>query len=124
MAERLQKKWSNKMKYGLVFLFAGILLFSSLASATQNKGPETIKLDGGSRGKISLPHQTHQNTLKDCNACHTVFPQKIGSIKALKADGKLKKKFVMNKLCIKCHRAEKKAGRTSGPVKCSDCHIK
>ncbi len=112
------------MKSGLVFLVVGILLFSSLARANENKGPETIVLDGGKKGKVPLPHLDHQNRLKDCNICHKVFPQKMGSIKSLKAEKKLKNKFVMTKLCIKCHRAEKKAKRPSGPVKCSKCHIK
>jgi len=110
------------MKNRMVFLIAGILVFSSFVNADQNKGPETIVLDGGSKGKIALPHLTHQNMLKDCNACHSIFPQKTGSIQSLKAEGKLENKFVMNNLCIACHRAEKKAGKPSGPVSCSGCH--
>ena len=47
-----------------------------------------------------------------------------GSIKALKAEGKLKKKHVMNKLCTKCHKQKKKAGQKSGPTTCKKCHIK
>lgn len=112
------------MKNRMVLLLAGILLLSSFVNANQNKGPETILMDGGSRGKVMLPHLTHQNTLKDCNICHTIFPQKTGSVQSLKAEGKLEKKIVMNKLCIACHRAEKKAGKPSGPVSCSDCHSK
>jgi hypothetical protein len=42
----------------------------------------------------------------------------------MKAQGKLKPKHVMNKMCIKCHRAEKKAGNPSGPLTCSKCHVK
>ncbi|MFH2063926.1 MAG: cytochrome c3 family protein [Pseudomonadota bacterium] len=112
------------MKYGLVFLFAGLLLFSSMAVADQDKGPEKIELDGGSRGKVLLPHRTHQNTLKDCNACHDVFPQRAGAIASLKAEGKLKNKHVMNKLCIACHKTEKKAGKPAGPITCADCHVR
>jgi cytochrome c-type protein NrfB len=122
MAGRLLKRWSDKMKNRIAFLISWILIFSSFVNADQNKGPETIVLDGGSKGKVTLPHLTHQNTLKDCNACHTVFPQKTGSIQSLKSEGKLGKKSVMNKLCIACHRAEKKAGKPSGPVSCFDCH--
>lgn len=110
------------MKNRMVFWVAGILLFSSFVNADQNKGPESVLLDGGSRGKVVLPHLTHQNRLKECNVCHEIFPQKTGSIQSLKAEGKLEGKFVMNKLCIACHRAEKKAGKPSGPVSCSGCH--
>ena len=112
------------MKYGLLFLLAGVLLVSSFAVAEQNKGPEKIQIDGGSKGKVPLPHWAHQNRLTDCKTCHDVFPQKAGAIASLKAEGKLKKMVVMNKLCVACHRSEKKAGKPSGPVKCNDCHIK
>ena len=112
------------MKRMIVVFCAGVLLASSLVIAAQNQGPAAIEMDGGSRGKVPLPHLTHQKVLQDCNACHSIFPQKMGSIQTMKAEGSLKSKHVMNKLCIKCHRAEKKAGRKAGPVRCSDCHVR
>ena len=45
-------------------------------------------------------------------------------IAELKAQGKLKKKHVMNKLCTKCHKETQKTGEKSGPTTCSKCHIK
>ncbi len=112
--------------------FAGVLLIAAMAvglavslpSAGQNKGPATIELDGGKRGKVVFPHRRHQQNLDDCQRCHAVFPQEPGAIDQLKARGELKKKYVMNKLCVKCHKAEKKAGRKGGPTKCAKCHIK
>lgn len=104
-----------------VFL-AGAMAASS--TATQNKGAEKIIIKGGKRGNIHFPHRQHQTQLSDCQICHSVFPQKAGSIEALKAEGKLKKKSVMNKLCTKCHRQKKKAGQKSGPTTCRKCHIK
>jgi len=56
--------------------------------------------------------------------CHSLFPQSPGTIDANKQKGDLKKKQVMNKLCIKCHKSEKKKGNAYGPVACSKCHIK
>lgn len=112
------------MKYGLVFLIAGLLLFASPAIAGQNKGGENFDIDGGSRGKVPFPHWKHQDTLKDCNACHTMFPQQAGAIQSLQAQEKLKSKQVMNKLCIACHRTEKRGGKPHGPTRCGDCHIK
>lgn len=112
------------MKYGLGLLFAGVLLISSVAMAGQNKGLEKFDLDGGSRGKVAFPHWKHQDALKDCNACHSVFPQQAGVIQSMKAAKDLKSKKVMNMLCIACHRAEARAGKPSGPVKCGDCHAK
>ena len=90
----------------------------------QNKGAESIEIEGGKRGKVPFPHRQHQERLVDCQTCHSVFPQKSGSIEELKAQGKLKKKHVMNKLCTKCHKETKKAGKKTGPTKCAKCHIK
>ena len=90
----------------------------------QNKGAESIEIFGGKRGKVPFPHHRHQENLGDCTICHSVFPQKSGSIEELKAQGKLKKKYVMNKLCTKCHKEMNIAGRKTGPLTCSKCHIK
>ena len=92
--------------------------------ATENPGADNMVLEGGKRGKVPFPHRQHQKNLGDCQICHSVFPQDSGAIEKLKAEGTLKKKYVMNKLCTKCHKETKKAGRKSGPAKCSTCHIK
>jgi hypothetical protein len=92
--------------------------------ATENKGAAEIKLPGGTRGLVPFPHHQHQDKLGDCEICHSVFPQKAGIIKELKAQGKLKKRQVMNKLCIKCHRQKKREGIKTGPTTCTKCHIK
>jgi hypothetical protein len=118
------------MKIRIFLLFcAGMLMVAagSLATggvATENKGAVEIKLPGGTRGLVPFPHHRHQDKLGDCEICHSVFPQKAGIIKALKAQGKLKKKYVMNKLCTKCHKQKKREGMKTGPTTCSKCHIK
>jgi hypothetical protein len=99
-------------------------LITTFAVAAENKGAQQIQIDGGSRGNVPFPHRAHQDRLKDCNICHAVFPQEAGGLGKLKAGGQLKPKDVMNKQCIKCHRAEKNAGNASGPTTCSKCHIK
>ncbi|MBW2409639.1 MAG: cytochrome c3 family protein [Deltaproteobacteria bacterium] len=96
----------------------------ALSSSQQNKGAAQIELQGGTRGKVPFPHHLHQEKLVDCQICHAVFEQKSGSIEELKAQGQLKKKHVMNKLCTQCHKQKKKAGEKSGPTTCSKCHIK
>lgn len=110
----------------LLISMAVVIAGSSVAFSVvnENKGAANIEIDGGKKGKVPFPHRQHQERLVDCKICHSVFPQKPGSIKELKAQGKLKKKYVMNKLCTKCHKAKKKAGQKSGPTKCSKCHIK
>jgi hypothetical protein len=117
------------MKVGfsvLLISIAAIVIGSSaaLSGNDQNKGAASFEIDGGTRGMVPFPHHQHQENLGDCTICHSVFPQKRGSIEELKAQGKLNKKYVMNKLCTKCHKEAKKAGRKSGPTTCSKCHVK
>jgi hypothetical protein len=101
-----------------------VVMGACAAVALENKGAETFTLDGGSRGVVPFPHYRHQNALADCNACHTLFPQEQGAIMRLKQEGKLAAKQVMNKHCIKCHRSEKRAGKSAGPLSCAKCHQK
>ena len=108
----------------IIHVIPVILIVLSIASAGMNNGEEHKELAGGSRGKVPFPHRMHQENLGDCNICHAVFPQTSGSIEDLKASGKIEKKQVMNKLCIKCHKEEKRVGNKSGPTTCSKCHIK
>ena len=113
-----------RSKTVMMLIILGMMFAAGLAVANQNPGAADISLEGGTRGNVPFPHQKHQDTLKDCSVCHDVFPQSPGAIEALKAEEKLKKKQVMNKLCTKCHKAEKKAGKPSGPTTCKTCHIK
>jgi hypothetical protein len=110
----------------LFFVSVFLLIISVFAFAQQDQymGAKEINLDGGVKGKIDFPHQVHQDALGDCSICHSMFPMKQGTIKDLIAQGILRKKKVMNKTCLKCHRAMKKTGKATGPVSCSKCHIK
>ena len=100
----------------VLIIAAGLFLAVSIAIAAQNTGDEMIILEGGKSGNVPFPHKVHQDSLKDCNVCHDVFPQEKGSIEKLKEEGKLRKKQVMNIQCLKCHRDAKKAGKPSGPT--------
>jgi hypothetical protein len=111
-------------KAGVVLLLLATMIFAGGLAAEENKGAESILLFGGESGNVSFPHHQHQTRLGDCNLCHSVFPQKKSAIEEMKAKGGLKKKEVMNKLCIKCHNAEKKAGNKAGPTTCTTCHVK
>lgn len=106
----------------MVALIAGFSI--AVSPATENRGAENIELEAGKRGKVPFPHRQHQENLADCQICHSIFPQEPGAIQKLKIRGALKKKYVMNKLCTKCHKKKKKAGQRSGPTKCKKCHIR
>lgn len=108
--------------FSVVLFLSAFLAITALSG--ENRGAEQITLQGGSRGTVSFPHLKHQETLADCTICHTLFPRQAGSIDKLKAEGGLAGKQVMNTLCIKCHRAEQRAGKNTGPTMCSQCHQK
>lgn len=101
-----------------------LLIFIAGIAAAVNRGPSHIDVYGGNSGKVPFPHGQHQDRINDCNVCHGVFPQETDSIKKMKAKGTLKAKKVMNLQCIRCHKAEKKAGKPSGPLTCKTCHKK
>jgi hypothetical protein len=96
----------------------------SAAQEETDIGSAMMKLESGRLPAAPFPHRLHQKTLDECNACHSMFPQKRGAIKELQAQGKLNKQEVMNKNCIACHKERKKAGEPSGPVSCTDCHAR
>ena len=99
-------------------------IITATAVVSAENGAENMQLYGGKRGKVPFPHRIHQEVLKDCNACHDLFPQETGAIERLKKAGDLKKKQVMNKSCVKCHKAMKKSRGKAGPVTCAQCHIR
>ena len=103
---------------------AAVLGLSVAMAAASNRGPDHIDIFGGRSGNVPFPHAQHQDRIKDCNVCHSVFPQETEAIKKLKEKGTLKPKKVMNLQCIKCHKQEKKAGKPHGPVTCNTCHVK
>lgn len=113
----------------LLLLDVGIMVFAAAsvvlsAAPAGNKGAAEIKLAGGETGAVTFPHHRHQNKLNDCDICHSFYPQKAGVIEELKAQGQFKKKQVMNKLCLKCHKKKKQEGIMTGPTTCTKCHIK
>ena len=111
--------------YLLTVVLLGLGLLVSVGTVgSANNGAEEMLLEGGSRGNVPFPHRTHQEVLGDCNKCHDLFPQETGAITRLKKSGDLKKKQVMNKSCVKCHKSMKKGGGKAGPTTCSKCHVR
>jgi uncharacterized membrane protein len=117
----------------LIVLMVSLAFLAALAAAAsstgnpapaQNPGSETLQLAGGESGDVDFPHRRHQQSLGDCQVCHSLFPQETGVIEALKSQGALEKKQVMNKLCTRCHKEFKAQGKPSGPTTCKTCHAK
>ena len=124
----LSSNVNSPTSFALVVTILLVLFISyadySMGSDEMNVGAEKMMLEGGKKGAVPFGHRSHQNRLKDCNICHSFFHQESGSILGLKEKGELKKKQVMKKLCIKCHRAERPAGNEHGPTTCSKCHVR
>ncbi len=112
------------MNNRIVLFCLALLILSAAVVSAQNQGKKEINLHGGNMGNITFPHHMHQAVVNDCMVCHKDFSREPGALQASKKAGILKKKQVMNKTCLKCHRDRKKAGDAYGPVKCSGCHIK
>jgi cytochrome c-type protein NrfB len=119
----MQEKLRFTIVWGMLWI-AWLAIMATISPAAENHGAENLVLDGGRQGKVAFPHRRHQIRLGDCNLCHHLFPQNTGAITMLKSDGHLPARKIMNTLCIKCHRTEKRAGRSAGPTSCSQCHHK
>lgn len=105
-----------------VILILSVVCIAAVA-AEMNMGAASLVIPGGNKGDVTLPHQTHQAALNDCDKCHSLFPQETGVITTLKENGTLKKMQVMRE-CQGCHREMAKAGSKTGPTRCDGCHQK
>ena len=85
-------------------VLAAILFATAAAAVDAPKGPITLE---AKQGNVTFNHSKHAD--KKCEQCHKGEPGKIGKME----------KDVAHKLCLECHKAEKK-----GPAKCNECHKK
>ncbi|MBR9985593.1 MAG: cytochrome c3 family protein [Desulfosarcina sp.] len=109
----------------VITLVTALVVGLCLAAAhAANQGPDRIDIFGGQSGNVPFPHAQHQDRIKECNVCHSVFPQETAAIEKMKEAGMLKPKKVMNLQCIKCHKEDRKMGKPHGPVTCKTCHVK
>lgn len=83
-------------------------------------------------GKVILTHKKHAETYKiDCLKCHHDWKpgQATGKLckdcHKAKTEGKaISAKEAFHKNCKGCHDELKKAGKTTGPTGCTQCHKK
>jgi flavoprotein len=85
-----------------------VALAFTLMSAAMVQAADTMTLPA-KNGNVTFNHKKHQETVKQCKACHEKGPGKIEGFG---------KEFA-HKTCKGCH-AEKGAG----PTVCGDCHKK
>ena len=123
-------------KVFLVFLALAIL-FPLYLSAAQKAAapPETIVIKSNvfktlRYAPVAFSHKTHSKIT--CTECHHKWdktkqatPKKCDECHGLKKQGKeLSLKMAFHKNCRGCHRKMKKEGKTTGPTRCSKCHVK
>ncbi len=118
------------MRWMFSLLLAGALFFTmalpsdNRAHSGEDHGPAELTLTMMKKNPVPFPHKKHQEALEDnCMACHDLFPKELGGIERLKGEKVLKSKQVMNKHCIKCHKARKKEKLSAGPTSCKACHV-
>ena len=109
----------------LAAMLIGVFLLAAAGNvlAEENKGAESIVLNGGSIGSVTFPHGLHQGVFVDCKPCHELFGKEANVIDKMKAEGKLQKKQVMD-MCKNCHKELAAKGEKAGPTGCKDCHKK
>ena len=100
-----------------------IFLFACVSIAREDKGAESIDLQGGKMGVVTFPHGRHQSVFVNCNPCHELFPKEPQVIEKMKNEGKLQKKAVMD-MCKNCHKDLEAKDQKRGPTTCKGCHTK
>jgi hypothetical protein len=104
------------------FCFTGFL---HAREATSGNGADKIIFEKIRMNPVTFPHHLHQKALENnCNACHDLFPKQPGIIRELINQKKLQHQQVMNSKCIACHKARVAEGKKTGPVKCTECHVR
>ena len=92
------------MKLVLSFVVAAVL---SVGTALAAEAPAKALTLTAKQGNVTFNHKTH--AAQKCETCHPAVPQKVEPVG----------KDAAHKLCLECHKAEKK-----GPTKCAECHKK
>jgi cytochrome c553 len=80
----------------------------TMLSAGAAMAADTITF-AAKNGDVSFNHKKHQESLKDCKACHE---KGLGKIEGFGKDW-------AHKSCKGCHVA-----KSAGPTKCAECHKK
>jgi len=117
-------------------LILPIILIATLP-ALAGKTPATVTIDAAAKKQkaVPFPHEKHTKVAKTCDVCHhdqkgltADSKAEVKKCGACHLDAKSKApsmsetsltKNPFHKLCISCHKAQKK-----GPTGCTGCHVK
>ena len=112
-----------KMRFYAGILTVALVMTANGGICKEDKGRESLVLQGGKYGNVPFPHGKHQGIYVDCKPCHDLFARESEIIDKMKEEGKLKKRAVMT-VCKDCHKDLAAKGLKAGPTKCKDCHKK
>jgi predicted CXXCH cytochrome family protein len=117
-------------------LILPIVLIATLP-ALAGKAPVTVTIDAAAKKQtaVPFPHEKHSKVAKTCDLCHhdqkgltANSKAEVKKCSACHLDAKSKApsmsemsltKNPFHKLCISCHKEQKK-----GPTVCAKCHVK
>ncbi len=126
------------MKKTLIGILAVMFLVSmvtvTMVYADAVKAPDKPLTFECKKGTVTFDHSIHTKAGLTCEKCHHKWKDKTKEPKGCKECHKPKKEGDVPKLydmahksdhsCKGCHKAMKKAGKKTGPTKCSGCHKK
>jgi hypothetical protein len=91
------------------------------AQPVSEEPPEVVEYTPG-YGRVTFTHTKHvEDYTIDCGDCHHE-DMEGGMSKCINCHEPLK--TALHKNCMGCHRDLKKVGKPTGPVACTECHIK
>ncbi len=123
------------MKRFFVGILAIMFVFTMVAAITAHaevKPPDKPITLENNKAPVTFDHSTHTDI--KCETCHHMWkdtstaPQKCEDCHKPKKQGDVPKRYNMahktDRSCRGCHKAFKKAGKKTGPTKCTGCHKK
>lgn len=118
----------------MAVLFVVSMVAVAMLYAGAIKAPEKALVFENKKGAVTFEHKTHLKAVPKCQQCHHMWkdtskpPQGCKECHKPKKNGDVpriyKMAHVSNHSCRGCHKALKKAGKKTGPTKCSGCHKK
>ncbi|MDQ7032172.1 MAG: cytochrome c3 family protein [Desulfonauticus sp.] len=117
----------------LAALVAVLFLIPNLWAISAPKGEILIAPPAGlklKKGPAKFSHEDHKDI--DCKVCHHTWDGKSKIKKCSDAGCHDNKKSFFKafhdrkskRSCVGCHKADKKAGKKTGPTSCNKCHSK
>ncbi|NIA20263.1 MAG: cytochrome C [Xanthomonadaceae bacterium] len=118
-------------KIFVLFIAVSFLAVAGFAFAAPKAPAKALVIKSAKMKKPPVTFEHAKHAKLECSKCHHKWdgkddePKACGTCHKAKKEGKkLSVKNAAHKTCRGCHRTMKKAGKKTGPTKCSKCHVK